>query len=141
MVLPIAIGSIFTECNHLGGRPTDLADFARQELLRGPEVLSQANGTVAGMIQILREAKMSIAPLLVASTCPGGPLTLPCYRSLKEDLLYRLAKAFPVSGVLLALHGAAAVEEIGDLEGDLLGAVLEDRVAVRHLHRRRVFQV
>lgn len=86
-------------------------------------MLTHANGTVAGMIRVLRDAKAEIAPLLVASTCPGGPLTLACYKSLKEEMLKRLQKALPVAGVLLALHGSAAVEEIGDLEGDLLAAV------------------
>lgn len=123
MALPIAVGSIFTECNHLGGKATRLTDFSRQELRRGRSVLTHANGTVAGMLRVLRDGKVQIAPLVVASTCPGGPLTLACYKSLKEELLKRLQKALPVAGVLLALHGSAAVEEIGDLEGDLLAAV------------------
>ena len=42
---------------------------------------------------------------------------------LKKDLLKRLADAMPLDGVLLALHGAAAAENVGDLEGDLLGAI------------------
>ena len=30
--LRVAVGSIFTECNHLGGAPTDLAGFERNEM-------------------------------------------------------------------------------------------------------------
>lgn len=46
-----------------------------------------------------------------------------CYRQLKTELLERLRAALPMDGLLLPLHGAAVVEEIGDLEEDLLAAV------------------
>ena len=62
-------------------------------------------------------------PLLVASACPGGPLTAACYRQLKTELLDRLRDAGPIDGVLLALHGSASAADVGDLEGDLLQAV------------------
>jgi microcystin degradation protein MlrC len=119
----IAVASIFTECNHLGGAPTDLACFERNELRRGSQVMEQTTGTVGGMLNTLRERHAEPVPLLVASTCPGGPLTADCYRRLKTELLERLAQARPVDGVLLALHGSAAAEGTGDLEGDLLQAV------------------
>jgi microcystin degradation protein MlrC len=121
----IALGSIFTECNHLGGAPTDLACFERYELRRGDDVLTQTAGTVGGMLRVLREQPTRIAPLLVASACPGGPLTAECYRVLKTELLQRLRDAGPIDGVLLALHGSAAADDVGDLEGDLLHAVRE----------------
>ena len=123
----IAIGSIFTECNHLGGAPTDLSSFERNELRRGGQVLELAGGTVGGMLSTLREQQAGIAPLLVASTCPGGSLTAACYRRLKAEMLDRLQQALPVDGVLLALHGSASADDAGDLEGDLLQAV-RDRV-------------
>jgi len=124
-VNPVAVGSIFTECNQLGGKPTELEAFARQELTRGPQIFEKPSGAVAGMLDVLRTRQYAIAPLLVASTCPGGPLTPACYRALKSELLDRLTAALPVSGVLLALHGSASVEDVGDLEGDLLQAVRE----------------
>lgn len=119
----VAIGAIFTECNHLGGVPIDLSWFERYELVRGEEILRIDNSVVGGMLQVLREAEVDIAPLLWASTCPGGPLTADCYAQLKTELLDRLRQALPVDGVLLPLHGAAAAEGIGDLEGDLITAV------------------
>jgi len=119
----VAIGSLFIECNHLGGTPADLAAFRRSGLFEGDDVLAQRGGTVGGMLTTLRDERVEIRPLLVASACPSGPLTAECYRVLKGGLLSRLAAAMPVGGVLLALHGSAAVEGVGDLEGDLLGAV------------------
>ncbi len=121
----IALGSLFTECNHLGGAPTDLACFERYELRRGGEILDQTAGTVGGMLSVLRERPARIAPLLVASACPGGPLTAECYRQLKTELLDRLKSAGHVDGVLLALHGSASADDAGDLEGDLLQSVRE----------------
>ena len=121
----VAIGAIFTECNHLGGAPIDRSWFERFELLRGDELLASATGAVAGMLQVLRERRLTPVPLLYASTCPGGPITRDTYEVLKGDLLARLRAALPVDGVLLPLHGAAAAEHVGDPEGDLIGAVRE----------------
>ncbi|MEZ4726686.1 MAG: M81 family metallopeptidase [Caldilineaceae bacterium] len=119
----VALGAIFTECNHLGGVPIDLRWFERYELVRGEAILAIDNSVVGGMLQVLREAEVAVAPLLWASTCPGGPLTAECYAQLKGELLERLRQALPVDGVLLPLHGAAAAEGVGDLEGDLISAV------------------
>ncbi len=119
----IAIGSIFTECNHWCGVPLSLADFARTELRRGEEILAQTSGTVGGALQALREHRCEIVPLLVTSACPGGPVAADCYSQLKDELLDRLRAALPVSGVILPLHGAATAENAEDLEGDLIAAV------------------
>ena len=121
----VAIGAIFTECNHLGGAPIDRSWFERFELLRGDELLASATGAVAGMLQVLRERRLTPVPLLYASTCPGGPITRDTYEVLKGEFLARLRAALPVDGVLLPLHGAAAAEHVGDPEGDLIGAVRE----------------
>jgi len=119
----IAIGSIIIECNHLGGTPATIELFRRNELRFGDEILAQKSGVVGGMLGVLRERNVEIAPLVVASACPSGPLTSACYRQLKTELVDRMRRALPVDGVLLPLHGAAAAEDAGDLEGDLLTAV------------------
>ncbi len=119
----IAIGSIFTECNHFCGVALTLTDFERTELRRGEEVLTQSAGTVGGMLHGLRERHCQVAPLLVASACPGGPIAADCYSQMKEELIQRLRSVLPVEGVLLALHGAATAENADDVEGDLIEAV------------------
>src|SRR5437868_456577 len=111
----IAVGSIFTECNHFCGVPLTLADFQRTELRCGEEVLAQSAGTVGGMLRVLRD-RSQVVPLLVASACPGGPMEVACYAQLKEELLERLRSALPLTGVLLALHGAATAENADDVE-------------------------
>ncbi|MBI3862679.1 MAG: M81 family metallopeptidase [Planctomycetia bacterium] len=119
----IALGSIFIECNHFGGAPADLEAFRRSELFYGPNVLERTGGTVGGMLRVLGERETAIRPLIVASACPSAPVTAACYEHLKSELLSRLKTELPVDGVLLALHGAAAVYETGHLESDLLPAV------------------
>jgi len=121
--LRIAVGAIFTECNHLVGTMMDISCFERTELRRGEEVLAASEGVLGGGLANLRERGAEIVPLLFASAVPGGPLALDCYLTLKEELLERLRAALPVDGVFVPLHGGAAVEEIGDLDGDLLAAI------------------
>jgi len=119
----VAVGSLFIECNHLGGVPTSIDFFERSELCRGDAVLSLQEGTVGGMLDTLRQQSAEIAPLLVAISCSSGPLTADCYGQLKTEMLDRLRQSLPVDGVLLALHGSASAENAGDIEGDLLAAV------------------
>ena len=119
----IALGSIFIECNHFGGQPADMETFRRGGLFYGDELLALKTGTIGGMLGELRTANSDVRPLLAASACPSGPVTTDCWRELKTDLLNRLQESGPLDGVLLALHGAAAADGAGDLEGDLLESV------------------
>ncbi len=119
----VALGGIFIECNQLGGKATELADFARWELHYGDDVLASTTGVVGGMLSALRQQAADIAPLVYASTLSGGPLTDACYRQIKDELLARLRAALPVDGVLMPLHGSGVVEHLGHLEDDLLQAV------------------
>ena len=119
----IAVGSILTECNQLGGSPIDMDWFERYDLHFGEELLSTDTGVVGGALSTLRASSAQVVPLLSASTCPGGYIAQSCYDELRGDLLQRLSSALPVDGVLLLLHGAAVAEEVDDVEGDLIGAV------------------
>ena len=119
----VALAGIFTECNHFGGPAIDLAAFERYELRYGDDLLKIDAGTVAGMLAVLGAQAVQSVPLLFASTCPGGLVTAECYGELKNDLLRRLADQLPVDGILLALHGAMAAEEVPDADGDLIRAV------------------
>jgi len=119
----VAIGSILTECNQFGGPPINIRSFERYELRRGIDVLEVNTGVVGGMVQILEQKRVEIAPLLYASTCPGGPITAECYLELKSELIGQLENSMPIDGILLPLHGASVVEDLGDPEGDLIKAV------------------
>jgi len=119
----VAIGSVFTECNQLGGILIDMSWFERYELCRGNEILDMSTGVVGGMLSELGRRGAEPVPQVYASTCPGGLVESETYMSLKGELLERLESSLPVDGVLLPLHGAAAVEDVEDLEGDLIQSV------------------
>ena len=120
----IAIGGIFTESNHLVGRLTRMADFERTELRRSVEINSASDGVLGGMLSALRAGGAEVVPLLFASAVPGGPLDRDCYTALKSELLDRLRAQLPhVDGILMPQHGAAAADELGSLDGDLIAAV------------------
>ncbi|HIF24500.1 MAG TPA: M81 family peptidase, partial [Gemmatimonadetes bacterium] len=119
----IAVGHLYIECNELGGVPTDLAVFARQELYRGERCLQVDTGVVGGALEALRANDIEIVPTIHANSCAAGALTTDCYSQLRQEMIDLLRDALPVDGVLLLLHGAGAVEDLGDLEGDLLRSV------------------
>ena len=120
----VAVGGIFIECNDFGGRPADMSSFERMVLARGAAMLESETSAVGGMLQFLRESDAEIAPLLYAAAHPAGPITSETYRALKANLLDELRASLPVDGVLLPLHGSAAVEDdVDDVEGDLVSSV------------------
>src|SRR4051812_21840651 len=94
----VAVGSLFIECNHLGGIPADLESFRRSGIFAGRELFSQTAGTVGGVLRTLQSHSVDIQPLLSASACPSGPLTLECYQFLKQETLQRLQAVQPVDG-------------------------------------------
>ena len=119
----IAIGAFLTECNHLGGQPTDLHRFEITELKYGDEVFENPSGAISGMLEALGEAEIEIVPLMVATACPGAPLTAECWDILKSRMLECVQNALPLDGVLLSLHGSAAAQNSDDPEGDLLFSI------------------
>ena len=100
----VAIGSILTECNQFGGTPIDIQCFERYELRKGTDVLEVDTGVVGGMSQVLEENQVEIAPLLYASSCPGGSITAECYFQLKKELLSQLKNVMPVDSALLPYY-------------------------------------
>ena len=122
----IAIGLFITECNHLGGPPLTLASFERNGLFRGEQLLARPVPPVLeAMLRTVRDAGHQIAPLVKAESFCGGPIAADAYEHIKREMLAALRDAMPVDGVLLALHGSATADHVGDTEGDLLAAVHE----------------
>jgi microcystin degradation protein MlrC len=123
--LRIAVGSIFQETNHFVTNLTDCKLFQNSFLLKGDDLfqLENTDCEVGGILKVLRAEDVEIVPLLAARSISGGPLTSDCYQSLRSVLLDRLATAGEVDGVVLALHGAMAVETEDDPEGDILAEI------------------
>lgn len=115
-MMRIAVGGISHETNTFSTLTTGLDEFT---VRRGEEI-------VQGQFwDGYRSQGVEFAPTLTAGAPPHGLVRRDAYLALKSELLERLERALPVDGVYLSLHGAMEVEEIGDGESDLAGAVRE----------------
>ena len=126
----IAIGNISHESSSFTPVPTPYENFAgsKRGFFRGDEIVEQLEGVnmgCGGFIQGAREYGFELAPLLWTYCMPSGPIESNAWQRLKGEFLDRLSDAMPVDGALFDLHGAMAVEDIEDGEGDLLTGVRE----------------
>jgi microcystin degradation protein MlrC len=122
----VAIGSMMQETNTLVPFKTTLDTFRSYYLHRGPEMLTgygAAKVEVPGFLAVLREAGTEPVPLLATHAMAGGYVTREAFGALLDEMIDRLRKAGPVDGVLLALHGAMAVEDEPDGEGEIIERV------------------
>jgi len=112
----IAVGGIGHETNTFSTLRTGLSDF---RISRGDDIVK------GPFWDRYRDQGVEWAPTLSASAPPHGLVEKDAYLQLKGELLERLKRSLPVDGVYLMLHGAMEVEEIGDGESDLVGAIRE----------------
>ncbi len=111
----IAIGGISHEGTTFSPLLTGMKDLVVQ---RGEGILPKG-----GLKQLYDENGVELIPTLFAGGTPSGIIEKETYLSLKNELLEKLASAGQLDGVCLALHGAMEVEDIGDGESDLVGAI------------------
>lgn len=122
----VAVGSLMQETNTLVPFKTTLDTFRSYYLRRGQEVLDgygAARVEVPAMLAVLRAAAIEPVPLLAAHAMAGGYVTREAFDTLLGELVDRLKNAGPVDGVLLALHGAMAVEDEPDGEAEIIERV------------------
>lgn len=122
----VAVGSLMQETNTLVPFKTTLDAFRSYYLRRGQEVLDgygAARVEVPAMLSVLRAAAIEPVPLIAARAMAGGYVTREAFGALVDELVERLKQAGPVDGVLLALHGAMAVEDEPDGEAEIIERV------------------
>jgi microcystin degradation protein MlrC len=125
----VAIGGISHETNTFSSIPTDLAQFQRRTLLRGPALLQASRGVgnvLGGIVDTASSLGWELVPLLFASATPAGKVRRGTFETLANELVRGLAdaqRARSLDGVLLALHGAMVAEAIEDADGELLRRV------------------
>ena len=106
--MKIAILGISIECNTFS---PILAKHGDIMIYRGNELIDKDLWEVRGMIKRLKEdPQIVICPLLWATGLPAGPLERDLYESYKDESLRLLKEKGPFDGVLLAMHGAMAVD-------------------------------
>lgn len=121
----LAAGYILQEANTFSPLETTLDDFRADHLCLGGEILQRFRGTnteMAGFIDAAQAERVEFLPIIGARAISSGRLTHEAYNFIKTNLLAGLQEAGQLDGILLALHGSMAVEELDDPEGDLLAA-------------------
>ena len=122
----VAVGSLMQETNTFVPFRTTVETFRSHYIRHGREVLEdfgEARVEVPGFLSVLAEAGIEAVPLIAAHALSGGHVTRQAFDELLGELVARLRDAGPVDGVLLALHGAMAVEDEPDAESEILERV------------------
>lgn len=128
----IALAGLFEEVNTFadatmgkaqitGNMTTGFQQWADQALI---DDYKGSRTYMGGFIAALTEfPDVEIVPTTFWSFSAGGTIDGKAYEQMKQDILDRLAKAMPLDGVTLCLHGAGVTEGIDDAETDLTAAI------------------
>lgn len=117
----IAIGGMLHESNTYSEARTGIADFTRDALFRGEEILAEystANNEITGYIEGARKYGFDLYPTIVGWAVPSGRVTDEAVELITGEMIERLKQAPKPDGLLLALHGAMVTESFdsGDSE-------------------------
>src|SRR5258708_13989599 len=112
------------ETNTFSPLPTPIESFARAGALAGPAAIKEAEGTntsLGGFIEVARKAGAEFAVPMAASAHPSGLGTKAAYEQMTTAIVEEIKNG--CDAVLLALHGAMAVEHYDDGECELLARI------------------
>jgi len=110
----ILVGGIHTECSTFNPLRMNAADF---RVLRGEALLCSEH------FRFLKEYLTQFLPALHVRAVPGGPVARDVYDQFKADMLAAIARAAPLDGLYLAMHGAMFVDGLEDAEGDWIASM------------------
>ena len=128
----IALAGLFEEVNTFadetmgtakitGNMTTGFQQWADQALI---DDYKGSRTYMGGFIAALEAfPDVEIVPTTFWSFSAGGTIDGKAYQQMKQDILDRLAKAMPLDGVALCLHGAGVTEDVDDAETDLTAAI------------------
>lgn len=126
----VGIIGLAHESNTFISQPTTLAHFEQDVLLSGEAVRSkyaQAHHEIGGFFKGLAAQGLEAVPIFAARAMPFGVITAQAFSRLLEMLWTELDQAGPLSGLLVAPHGAAVSELDRDADGYWL-SLLRERV-------------
>ena len=116
----IGVASLVQETNTFSPKQTVREDYT---VLVGEDAFRSLAGTnteFAGAIVGLEELGAEPVPLLAAWALPSGRVTEETFEYLAGLLDGELARALPLDGLVLSLHGAMVTEEILDADASLI---------------------
>ncbi|MBE9604581.1 M81 family metallopeptidase [Acetobacteraceae bacterium H6797] len=125
----VALLQLNHEANAFVPQPVTVRDFRARYYLEGEAVrqaLGQTRNWIGGIIQALDAAGAETAIGLCASCHPGGPVSAEAFAELLAAALASFEKIRaegPVDAVILALHGAMAVQGVAEPDGELAKAL------------------
>jgi microcystin degradation protein MlrC len=122
MTFSVLTAEFAHESNTFSIRPTDLAAFRARLFLHGSAAVVEregANTDIAGFMDMARAQGWQTRHAISVSASPAGPVTRAAFDEIAGCIL-AAAKAGPLDGILLGLHGAMVVEDHPDGEGLLL---------------------
>lgn len=121
--MKVAIAGILQETNTFSPVLTRRKDFL---LIEGKDLMaahSSENSELHGFIDALNQAGAEVAPILGAWAVTQGRIMAPDFEELAGEILAGIRNAGRLDGVLLALHGAWAGQEVDSCDGYLLQRV------------------
>ena len=124
--MKLVVGSFCQETNSFSVYKTNMRTFEEREYLVGEKVISEnfmKKTEIGGFIKVAKEKNIKLLPILSAHANPGGPVTMDAYQEIKGIFLNKLKEMEQFDGIILALHGAMAVEGLDDPEGDFLESI------------------
>ena len=124
----IAIGGIQHESNSFSAAKTTVADFERNSLTRGEDIVAtwgESKHEVGGMIQGAGELGFDLYPTLFGVATPSGPVTAEAFEALTGELIEKIRAAPRLDGMLLALHGAMFSENYQHGDAEIVRRVRE----------------
>ena len=124
--MKIVTGLFVQETNSFSMFKTDLQSFRELEFSEGNDVISSKFNKsieIGGFIKVAEKEGIELLPLVSAWAGAGGIVTAETYQEIKMLFLEKLKQIKQFDGILLALHGAMAVEGLDDPEGDFLEAI------------------
>ena len=125
----VALLQLNHEANAFVPKPVTVRDFRARYYLEGEAVrreLGQTRNWLGGIIQALDAAGAEAAIGLCTSCHPGGPVSAEAFSALLAASLasFETIRAEgPVDAVILALHGAMAVQGVAEPDGELARAI------------------
>ncbi|MVZ64704.1 microcystin degradation protein MlrC [Sphingobacterium sp. DK4209] len=116
----IAIAGIYHESNTFSSIPTEWENFTNGHIFRGQEIIERfehAHHEIAGFLQEIQAEEIEVVPLFVADAIPSGTIKKEVALGLANELCDAVQSALPLDGIYCVAHGAAAAEEIRDVDG------------------------
>jgi len=109
----VLIAGFSHETNTMSAVPTTLDDF---DIVTGDAILRERgiNSCISGFLEVADREKWEVIPTITARATPAGRVSRDVFDYVLKETLDRLAQAGRLDGILLALHGAMAVEGMPD---------------------------